>query len=355
MDYQIKELPLSELSTGPNTRVGASNRFEEMAGSLEDRGMDEPVQVWHNPDTDKFEILRGHRRFGGASILLNRSPKTFKKVFPTGIPVIIRKDVTNASEAALAKVDHGTVVDLKYKCERNRAVIILKDEGCTEKDIVTRCEGIFAKHQLAIPSDKRDKLDELRKSPEKNRTEIRDLVHGTYKGQLQASVAVWKCPPLVQACLEYLEAKEPLPKGVKCPAKLTYASVVKLAKAQEEDQQILGDGGVPKYSKGNPGPAFKSLWAELLDAKVKDGGTRPKAMSHKDMQAQLDNGIWDSELAKALTMQHSGKKDVKGLKAMDAKMYAVDLVIRHKPKMWQDFLKVAEGIKQGIADGNLNS
>lgn len=354
MNHSIKYMDPSELSVGVNTRVGASNDFENMALSLEDRGMDEPVQAWKTED-GRIEILRGHRRHAGATILNARSPKVFKGHFPQGIPVIIRKDITNASQAALAKVDHGTVVTLKYKCERNRAVIILKDEGCTEKEITSRCEGIFSKHQNAIPSDKRDKLEALRASPEKNRIAIRDLVHGTYKGQLQASVAVWKCPSKVQACLEHLEAKEPLPKGIKCPAKLTYGDVKKLAAAQEEDNQVKDAQEMPLFSKGNPGPAFKALWAELLAAKPKTGETRAKAMSSKDMQAQLDNGIWDSAGFKALTLQHTGKKDVKGLKALDADLYMVDLVKRHEPAVWKDFTKKAEAIKNAIADGTLNA
>lgn len=356
MNHQVQEVALSKLTVGLNTRVGEkSNDFEGMARSLEDRGMDEPVQAWKNPDTGKLEILRGHRRYAGATILESRSPKVFKQHFPNGIPVIVRRDVTNASEAALAKVDHGTVVTLKYRCERDRAVIILKNEGCTEIEIVSRCEGIFAKHQTAVASDKRDKLEALRAAPEKNRQEIRKLLHETYKGQLQASIAVWKCPVVVQQCLEHLEAKVNLPKGKKCPAKLTYGDVKKLAKAMESDTQILDDDKMPVHSKGNPGPAFKSAWSELLKAVPKTGETRAKAMSAKDMDAQLSNGIWDSEGFKKLTQQHSGKKDVKGLKAIDAELYAVDLVKRHKPKAWQDFLKLANSIKEGIADGNLNT
>ena len=100
---------------------------------------------------------------------------------------------------------------------------------------------------------------------------------------------------------------------------------------------------------------FKALWKELLEAKPKTGEVRAKAMSSKDMQAQLDNGIWDSGLAKALTMQHSGKKDVKGLKAMDDRMYAFDLVEKYEPKMAKDFLKVADGIKKRIEDGTLSA
>ncbi len=344
----------SKLTVGLNTRVGASNDFEGMAQSIEDRGIDEPVQAWETPE-GKIEILRGHRRHAGAAIVKSRSPKTFKTHFPNGIPVIIRKDITNASEAALAKVDHGTVVTLRFKCERNRAVIILKDEGCTEEEIVSRCEGIFAKHQTTVASDRRDKLEALRKDPVKNRKEIRKELHKTYKGQLQASIAVWKCPSIVQHCLEHLEAKEPLPKGMKCPAKLTYGDVKKLANAQEEDTKVEDASGMPVYSKGNPGPAFKSAWAELLKAMPKKGNARLMAMPAKKMQDQLKNGIWDSEGFKRLTMQHSGEKDVKGLKAMDARLYLVDLVIRHKPNVWKAFEAEAEAIKQGIADGTLNS
>jgi len=356
MNHQITYKGPKELTVGLNTRVGdKSNDFEGMARSLEDRGMDEPVQCWQNPDTGTLEILRGHRRHAGATILMGRNPEVFKQHFPKGIPVIIRKDITNASEAALAKVDHGTVVTLKYRCERDRAVIILKNEGCTEVEIVSRCEGIFAKHQTAVPSTKRDKLDELRKDSIKNRVEIRKLLHETYKGQLQASIAVWKCPEIVQQCLEHLEAKVDLPKGKKCPAKLTYGDVKKLAKAMEEDMTILNDKEIPVHSKGNPGPAFKKTWADLLTAKPKDGETRPKAMSHKDMKRQLDEGIWDSEGFKLLTQQHSGQKGVKGLKAIDAKLYLVDLVSKYEPKMWKDFCKVAEGIKERIADGTLEA
>lgn len=353
MKNQIEYMGLAELSVGQNTRMGASNDFEGMARSIEDRGIDEPVQVWKNED-GRFEILRGHRRFGGATIVSHVNPKVFKKHFPNGIPVIIRKDITNASDAAMAKVDHGTVVTLRYRSERDRAVILLKDQGLTEEDICARLEGLFTKFQTAVPSSKRDKLEELRVDPIKNRKEIRKLVHETFKGQLQASIAVWKCPKVVQQAMEFLEAKEPLPKGAKCPAKLTYGDVKKLAKAMEEDCQILKDG-VPIHSKGNPGPNFKGLWAELLKAEPKKGEVRAKAMSSKDMDAQLTNGIWDSEGFKRLTQQHSGKKDVKGLKEMDAKLYLVDLVIRYQPAAWKDFAKVAESIKQGIADGTLQS
>lgn len=354
MKHQIEYMGLADLSVGANTRLLVSNDFEGMARSIEDRGIDEPVQVWKN-DEGKLEILRGHRRFGGATIVSNLNPKVFKKHFPNGIPVIIRKDITSASDAAMAKVDHGTVVSLKYRSERDRAVAILKDEGLTEEDICARLEGLFAKFQNAVPSDKRDRLKELRAKPIENRKEIRKLVHGTYKGQLQAGIRVWKCPKIVQQTMEFLEAKEPLPKGIKCPTKLTYGDVSKLSEAQEEDNRAKDDNGMPLYSKGNPGPTFKALWAEMLNQAPKSKGKQPKAMSNKDMEAQLTNGIWDSEGFKKLTLQHSGKKDVKGLKAADAKLYLVDLVIRHEPRAWADFKAKAEAIKQGIADGTLST
>jgi len=352
MKHQIKDVALSELTEGRNTRLSASFDYESMADSLEDRGMDEPIQAWKN-DEGALEIVRGYRRFNGASIVAKRNPKRFKELFPNGIPVIIRKDITNASEAALAKVDHGTVVSLRFRSERDLAVAILKDEGCTEEEICARLEGLFAKFQTAVPSSKRDKLVELKLDPIKNRVEIRKLVHETYKGQLQASIAVWKCPPVVAECLRHLEAKEPLPKGVKCPAKLTYADVKKLAKALEEDCQILDDKGVPKHSKGNPGPNFNREWAERLKAEAKKGEKRPKAMSANAMQEQLDSGAWDSEGFKLLTQQHAGKQDVKGLKAADEKLYLVDLVVKHKPEVWKAFKAEALAIKQSVIEGTL--
>ena len=351
MKHQIKDVALNELKEGVNTRLTASLDYEGMADSLEDRGMDEPIQAWKT-DEGSLEIVRGYRRFNGASILKSRNPKRFKELFPNGIPVIIRKDITNASEAALAKVDHGTVVSLRFRSERDMAVAILKDEGCTEEEICARLEGLFAKFQTAVPSSKREKLAELKKDPVGNRVEIRKLVHETYKGQLQASIAVWKCPPRVAECLRHLEAKEPLPKGVKCPAKLTYGDVKKLAKALEEDCKILDDGGVPKHSKGNPGPNFSRQWAETLKV-VKKEGTRAKAMSANAMQEQLDSGAWDSEGFKLLTQQHSGKQDVKGLKAADEKLYLVDLVVKHKPEVWKAFKAQALAIKQGVIEGTL--
>ena len=352
MQYQIKAVHLADLSEGINTRLTASLDYEGMADSIEDRGIDEPIQVWKT-EAGTLEIIRGYRRFNGAQMVAKRSPKRFKELFPNGVPVIIRKDVTNPSEAALAKVDHGTVVTLRFRAERDKAVAILKDEGCTEEEICARLEGLFAKFQTAVPSAKREKLEELRKDPIKNRKEIRKLVHETYKGQLQASIAVWKCPAVVGIALQHLEAKEPLPPKTKCPAKLTYGDVKKLAKAMEEDTALKDDNGMPKYSKGNPGPHFRDAWAELLKVEKVVGDTRPKAMSAKAMQEQLDSGAWDSEGFKLLTMQHKGDKDVKGLKAADQKLYLVDLVIRHKPDLWKAFKAEAEAIKQGIIEGTL--
>lgn len=354
MDYLIKTVNPTELVETLNTRLMASNQFEEMAQSIEDRGIDEPIQVWTNGD-GKLEILRGHRRYNGALLVSKRNPTRFKELFSKGLPVIIRKDVTNAAEAALAKVDHGTVVTLRFRSERDRAVSILKDQSLTEEDICSRLEGLFAKFQTAVPSNKRDKLEELRKNPIGNAKEIRKLIHETYKGQLQASIAVWKCPKIVSICLEHLEANEPLPKGIKCPAKLTYGDVKKLSAAIEEDCKILDDKGMPKHSKGNPGPNFTGLWAEMLKAETKKDEIRTKAMSSKDMQAQLTSGAWDSDGFKLLTMQHSGDKDVKGLKAADEMLRLCELVKKHEPKAWAEFKAKGEGIKLAIIEGRLNS
>lgn len=348
MKYQIKNVPLTELVEGKNVRLQASFDYEGMADSLEDRGMDEPVQVWKTP-ANTLEIVRGYRRFNGAKIFAERNPKTFKEFFPEGIPVIIRKDITNASEAALAKVDHGTVVSLRFRSERDMAVAELKDQGLTEEEICSRLEGLLQKFQTAVPSAKREKLDELRKEPVKNRKEIRKLVHETFKGQLQASIAVWKCPPVVAECLRYLEAKEPLSPKTKCPAKLTYGDVKKLAKAMEADAALKDDNGAPKYSKGNPGPNFRDEWANCLTAEVKDGETRLKAMSSNAMQEELDEGKWDSEAFKLLTLHHKDSKSkVKGLKQADQNAYLGDLVREHDPKAWKEFVKVAEAIKQSV-------
>lgn len=353
MNYELMTVDPTTLVVGGNTRVDAGLDVGGMANSVEERGVQTPLALWKRPD-GKLEVVEGHRRLAGSLLALKRNPTAFKKFHPKGIPAYVRKDITSESEALTAKVDQGTQKALRYRSERDRAIGMLCDAGMSEKDIISQCEGLLAHFQATIPSPKRDKIASLRAAgAEKNRDEIRQLLHETYKGQYQTARAIWECPTIVRATMEFIECGQPH-SFKKIPAKLTYSDVTKLVKALKEDCQIKDDSGIPVYSKAEPGPNFSRLFAEYLKAKPKvDGEKQAKAMSAKAMLNQLKSGAWASEGFKRLTLQHSGKTDVQGLNVADEMLHLAEIVSKLAPVRWTAFKADALTIKQAAADGTL--
>jgi hypothetical protein len=114
------------------------------------------------------------------------------------------------------------------------------------------------------------------------------------------------------------------------------------------------ENGMQKYNKEVTGPKFNEKWAKLVEKTLKaevegdDKEPKAKAMSGKDMKAELDNGTYTSELGVKLTRHHMGVKDIDDLKFLDSQSYMGDLVRKFDSKLWSQILDKGKAIEQEL-------
>jgi hypothetical protein len=263
------------------------------------------------------------------------------------------------------KVDHGNEQSLADPYELQMCANLLFRAGLTEEAVAINLCGLMDRLK-PMKANVKKKLDEYRANlstakAEKDTQkagELEALITKTIaeyrRGMVQGLHNTYRCPEIVHAAL-YKEAAGETPKGYeKVPLpRLTDAMVTSLWQAHKKDMEATGADGLPKFSKRQPGPAFREKWATLLEAEAKAAASmeveapRAKSKSAKDLLAALEEGTFSSPLAHAM-LQFSLGKDVPGLHDLDLNAHFAELVAKHDPKEWANFLKGAKTLEAEV-------
>ena len=355
----IAKLVLDAIVRTINPRTLKNQQYAEMRDDLRINGMHEPIHVWRHDGVD--ELLKGYRRIGGAELLRADFPADYEKHFPEGIPAIVWEGIT-AEEALLLKLDHGNQVSLSDPYELQMSATLMFNQGFTEAEVANHLRPLITKIS-PMPAKAKAEIEELEKALAEAKVEGNDSkiseaekavekrVAELYRGRVQHLHNVARCPEIVDASL-YFKANNEKPVGFEDKAlpKLTTSQVTGLWKEHKKDLEILDEETqAPKYNKVRVGPNFTEKWNAILKAEAEsadDNTPRDKAMSGKDMKAEITEGKWSCVGFYKLTKRHTGDKTVEGLEELDKAYYALDLVSKHKSSLFDKVL--AEGAK--IAD-----
>lgn len=364
----IQMLNLNTITAGDNPRLPTNLRLRELAENIGAVGLLEPVHVWYPGNGEIAELIRGHRRIAAINILADENPSVFVRQFPEGIPAIVWGGITE-EEALMLKLDHGGQVTLSDPHELQMSATMMFNRGFTEAQVANHLKPLITRLS-AMPAKAKAEIEELEsalraakalnddRAINKAELELADRIAKLYRGRVQHLHNVARCPDKVNAAL-YFAACGEKPKGFEDEAlpKLTTDQVKALWKAHQLDLEITDPAtGVPKFNKRITGPNFVAKWKALIDAQAKanedgaEGTVREKAMSAKDMQAELKEGKWESVGFYKLTKRHSGDKSVEGLETLDREYRALDLVKQYDAALFTMVLESAEEIIKGLAD-----
>lgn len=359
----------SNLVVGHNPRLSRNYRTRELAEDIRANGLKQRIVVGEVDDLpgETPEVIAGHRRIAAISLGFGLWPDVFEKHFPKGrIPVILKRGMSR-DQIEAEKCDHGNMVGLNHRCEVLNSVIMLREAGLTEKAIAVKLAGVLdtVYPLTADARKKRDafdqKISEARGSARSKLEKDKAEWYLEYRrGIIQGHLRVYKCPDVVKATMLYIAEGEK-PEGfekVAMPSKLSQSQVKKLDAEHREDMKdasVFVDGLSP-YTKASPGPRFLEAWTEVLEASAKKpNGKRSKALSAKEMQAELTDGRWKSTGFRKLTAHHGGSKDVKGLDEADGLCYTAELVFGSRDpehrKLAKAFDKAAQSIIKAVREG----
>lgn len=318
-----------------NVRGPLGLKIAELCADISANGLTDPIVVVERGD--KNEICQGHRRVMALEMLKATDPERYEELFGDGIPCKVWSGLSDA-EVLVLKLDDGNALPLRNVFEAYLSTKFHFQAGTKEGDIAVSLAGLYDRtHRPKARIVK--KLDELNgqlaKETDPNKKDeivkqIRKEVLDYRKGLIQGFKNIYDCPKIVERAHYYKnfgqkvvgKESEKLPKGI------TAKQTAGLKKAHLEDLETVGSSA----SKEIPGPIFWAKWTEVCteDDKKNDGEKAPraKAMSASDMQDELKNGKYSSQLAQMLTRRHAGQ-DVNGsdLLAHDRNAFIFDLVI----------------------------
>lgn len=352
MKYTYTVQQLATLTVGQNPRIPSRMALAGLMENIEAVGLKEPIVIWE-PEKGRIEVIRGHRRREALMLLRSQNAKRFEELFGKGIPCLMVTGVTT-DEVLDLKLDHVGVQDLSDPHELQRSANMLFAVGRTETEVAMQLSGLIDKIS-PMNSKAKVELDTLREKSklamargngaavELAERDIKTFVGNYRRGFVQNLHNTFRCPDIVMAAL-YLKATGSKPEGVTdYLPKIGATEVTSLWKAHKADLELKKDGA-PIYSKQRPGPAFRMRWDEYI-AKEKEAlenpkadEARPKAMSAKEMDQEVKDGIWKSALACAIVQRHMGaaKTDLTGL---DNEAHFMDLIKAHDKAL---FAKVME-------------
>ena len=329
---------LKNLVEGFNPRLEHLYKLETLVTNILERGLITPLVVWKKAK-DTFEVLQGTRRFRALSIIAKEHPAKFAELFPNGIPCNVHDDITGI-EAVEIRLDHGTMVTLSDPMELQLSANMLFEIGKAEAYLANNLCGIM---DVTNPPDAKTRKEivefekdiEILISTKASDDKIQHVKNKLYKakaehrrGLVQGLKATWRCPDIVMDTKMYHAT------GVKTgdqylPEKLTQANVKKLWAEFKLDKEERPETS----NKVEGGECFNELWNKLceIDKKAdndkKDGKKNPKAMSAKDMKAELTDSKYQSEFARLITEHHTGKSvDMVRVKNLDRLMFDIELV-----------------------------
>ena len=226
---------------------------------------------------------------------------------------------------------------------------MLLNAGCGEKDVVIELAGLMDRIN-PMKAERRKEIDGLATATERDKA-----VFDYRRGLVQNLHNAHRAPNIVMAALEHKATGEDVEgfEGEYLP-KLTTAQVTKLWKAHQKDLEIKDEKGKQVFSRRRSGPSFKDSWQKTVESSQKaeenkeNGVVRDKAMSGKDMKAEVTEGKWLSHFGHQITKSHSGDKTVGDLTPLDYTCYQAELVKESDPKLWKQVVKAAKAAEDKL-------
>jgi hypothetical protein len=363
LNYIPKTLDLDIITMGDNPRLPTTLDIPPLKRNISEVGLLEPITVWFPNGKEIAEVIRGHRRTIALNQLKDEDPKRFKELFPKGIPAFVRENITE-EEVVTLKLDHGGQKGLSHPHELQMSASMMFDKGFTEAQVANQLRPLIDKIS-PMPSSKRVEVGELEsklaearasgkaKAIESAEKALYERIAKYHRGRVQYHHDVWRSPYLVEAAL-YFKACGVVKKGFEKEylPNLTTSHVKALWKAHKEDLEQKEDGA-PKYNKTRVGPLFTEKWNAIVKAEKEKGEnptqSKPKAMSAKDMLAEVKEGKWESKGFCKLALYHAGDKSVEGLSALDKAYKAADLVMSAEDtSLWEMVVTEAKNIEAAL-------
>lgn len=363
----ITMIDINSITVETNPRLRKNLQIDVLSENIEAVGLTDPMHIWFPGEGTVPEMLRGHRRLEAILALQERNPERFNELFGEGAPCIVYEGIEKI-EALLLKLDHSGQVSLSDPYELIMSSNLLFGEGnLSEAQVSNHLKPLIMRISPpggSVTSDIKKLEEKLAEAVELGDTnaqavinkEIDDRFAKGLRGKVQHLRNIYRCPEMVNATFEY-KATGVKPKGYdeKALPTLTTDQTKVLWKAHEIDLKVMDEEkGVPKYNKVIVGPMFKEAWKAILEkAAEKEAGKTPpapKAMSSKDMKAQLTK--WTSDGFYKLTKRHSGDKSVEGLDALDVAYKAMDIVREYDKDLYETVIAEAAKLQAELADAN---
>lgn len=349
MNAVISLIAFTALKMARNVRLESRYNLPPLMEDIRINGLKTPISVYKTGDG--YEVLQGHRRTRAITLLKETDPKRFKELFNDGIPCIVR-EVANERDVARFKVDHGNELSLTDPFELQLCASEFFRVGFKEREVIIELAGMMDRIS-PMKADKRQAIENATTQAEKD-----DILFKYRRGLVQGLHNAHRCPPIVMAALEHKATGEPVEGYDTYLPKLTSSQVQSLWKAHSQDLEIEDGEGRKVFSARRTGPKFNEKWEKIVesshkaDADKENGVVREKAMSGKDMKAEVKDGKWLSGFGTLLTKHHSGDKSVGDLTPYDETCYLAELVQEVDPKLWKTVVKSAKAIEAEINKKN---
>jgi len=343
MDAVISLIAMVAIKMAQNVRLESRYNVPPLMEDIRVNGLKTPISVWK--DGDAYSILQGHRRFRAITLLKETDPKRFEELFGQGIPCIVR-EISDPRDIARFKVDHGNELSLTDPFELQLCASMLFNAGFSEKEVVVELAGLMDRIS-PMKAERRKEIDALKTASERDQK-----VFEYRRGLVQNLHNAHRCPGIVMAALERKATGLPIEGFEKeYLPKLTTAQVTELWKAHSKDLEITDDKGRQVFSQRKTGPKFREKWSKLCESAQKaeqdkaEGVVREKAMSGKEMKAEVKDGKWLSSFGQLITKHHAGDKSIGDLSEYDLTCYFAELVKEADPKLWKQVEKAAKAVE----------
>lgn len=142
---------VEEIHPSPNNPRENLTGLDELAQSIYENGLIQPLIVQKIPGIDGFRVVAGHRRLAAAKLARIKE-----------LPCVIRKDLLPDDELLAMLVENGQRADLD-PIEEARALRKLKNKGMTDQDIarkIGRSQGHVSARitLLSLPTEEQEQL-----------------------------------------------------------------------------------------------------------------------------------------------------------------------------------------------------
>lgn len=144
-------VPLTQLHPSPNNPRQNLTEIAELAQSIEENGLIQPIIVQDVPGQDGYQIVSGHRRYAACTRLKWAQ-----------IPCIVRRDMLPDEELVTMLVENGQRAGLD-PVEEARALSMLKAGGHSDVDVgrrIGRSQGYVSRRLalLSLPVEEQEQL-----------------------------------------------------------------------------------------------------------------------------------------------------------------------------------------------------